>query len=167
MRGRRLEPLAAAVVIVSSCVLMAAALFAAPARDAASAAQAPQPPQYEMPAAATFDPDRVDFGKQVIGPWSRAHRVVVTNTGGAPLYVNNVAVGGDAPDKYSVVNDTCTGAEVVPYRACVLDIAFGPSATVNFEAELKLTSNALDSPQTIRLRGEGINSSSIPPGGIP
>jgi hypothetical protein len=77
-----------------------------------------------------------------------------------------VTVAGDAPEKYSVVKDTCTGAEVVPYRACVIDIAFLPTAKDDFDAELKITDNAPDSPQTIRVTGEGINSVMLPPGSI-
>ena len=167
MRGLRREQLAAGRTIVSACALVAAAVLAAAARDAASGAQATQPPQYEMPAAATFDPDRVEFGKQVAGWWSRAQRVVVTNTGGAPLFVKSVTVGGEAPDRFSIVSDTCTGSEVVPYRACVIDITFGPSGPSGFAAELTVMSNTLDSPQTVRLRGEGVNSANVPPGGFP
>jgi hypothetical protein len=117
-----------------------------------------------MPAAATLDPGSVDFGEQMIGRWARAQRVVITNTGGAPLFINNAALSGEEQGAYSIVSDTCTGAEVVPYRACVIDIAFGPTGKDDFDAELKLTDNAIDSPQTIRLTGEGINSVMVPPG---
>ncbi|MET0621986.1 MAG: choice-of-anchor D domain-containing protein [Pyrinomonadaceae bacterium] len=164
MRDERLGSHAARRATVLACALCAGAGLVAAAREAAPAARAPQA-QFELPAAATLDPGGVDFDEQVIGRWSRAQRVVVTNTGGAPLHVNNVTVGGDDAERYSVVKDTCTGAEVVPYRACVIDIAFLPTAKADFDAELKLTDNAPDSPQAIRLRGEGINSAMLPPGG--
>ncbi|HYY98696.1 MAG TPA: hypothetical protein VE642_08900, partial [Pyrinomonadaceae bacterium] len=98
--------------------------------------------------------------------WSRAQRVVITNTGGANLHVDSAALGGDDAGKYSVENDTCTGAEVVPYRACVIDITFLPTGKDDFDAELKLIDSAPDSPQTIRITGEGINSAMVPPGGL-
>jgi len=163
MRDERLGRPAARRATFLACALCAAAGLVAAAR--APAAPAPQA-QFEVPAAATLDPSGVDFDEQVIGRWSRAQRVVVTNTGGAPLHVNSVTVGGDDAEKYSVVKDTCTGAEVVPYRACVIDIAFLPTAKDDFDAELKLTDNAPDSPQTIKLTGEGINSAMLPPGSI-
>ncbi|HWW77443.1 MAG TPA: choice-of-anchor D domain-containing protein [Pyrinomonadaceae bacterium] len=164
---RRVRP-AARRAAVLACVLVAGAGLVAAVRVAARmAASAPRAPQehFEAPAAATLDPSGVDFDEQVVGRWSRAQRVVVTNTGGAPLHVNSVSVVGDDAGKYSVEKDTCTGAEVVPYRACVIDIAFLPTAKDDFDAELKLTDNAPDSPQTIRLTGEGINSVMVPPGG--
>lgn len=146
---------------VLACGLSAAAALIAAGRGAA----APQATQFQMPAAATIDPGSVDFGEQVVGRWSRAQRVVVTNTGGAPLHVHSAHLEGDAPGQYSIAGDTCTGAEVVPYRACVIDIAFLPAGKDDFDAELKLLSDAPESPQAIRVTGEGINSAMVPPGG--
>ena len=162
---RRGRPAARRATILA-CALCFAAALASPAREAASVTRPAQSVQFQSPAGATIDPSSVDFGEQVIGRYGRAQRVVITNTGGAPLHVNNVALGGDDAGQYSVVKDACTGAEVVPYRACVIDIAFLPAGKDDFDAELKLVSNAPESPQTIRLTGEGINSSMVPPGGI-
>lgn len=156
---RRRRPAAVRAAALACALCCAAWPFAA-----APPARTPQGAGYDIPPAATCDPGGVDFGEQVIGSWSRAQRVVVTNTGGAPLHVNNVSLGGDAAERYSVQKDTCTGAEVVPYRSCVIDIAFLPAGKDDFEAELKLTSNAPDSPQTLKLEGEGINSAMVPPG---
>ena len=162
---RRGRPAAKRVTILA-CALCSAAALATPAREAAPVARPAQSVEFQSPAAATIDPGSVDFGEQVAGRYGRAQRVVVTNTGGAPLHVNNVALGGDDAGQYSVVKDACTGAEVVPYRACVIDIAFHPGGKDDFDAELKLVSNAPESPQTIRLTGEGINSAMVPPGGV-
>ncbi|MFL6335277.1 MAG: choice-of-anchor D domain-containing protein [Pyrinomonadaceae bacterium] len=159
MRDERRGRPAARRATVLACGLLAGAGLVA-------AARAPQETQFQSPAAATIDPSGVDFDEQVVGRWSRAQRVVLTNTGGATLHVNSVTVAGDGAEKYSVVKDTCTGAEVVPYRACIIDIAFLPTAKDDFDAELKITDSAPDSPQTIRVTGEGINSVMLPPGGI-
>jgi len=164
MRGVRRERPSAGRATILGCALCAAAALTASGRGAASGTRPPQAAQFQSPAAATLDPGSLDFGEQVIGRWGRAQRVVVTNTGGAPLRVNSVAVGGDDLEKYSVVKDTCTGAEVVPYRACVIDIAFLPTRKDDFDAELTLVSNAPESPQKIKITGEGINSSMVPPG---
>ena len=74
-------------------------------------------------------------------------------------------LSGDDFEKYSVEKDTCTGADVVPFRSCVIDVAFLATGKDDFDAELTLTSNAPESPQTIKLTGEGINSAMVPPGG--
>ena len=149
-----------------ACALCAAAWPFAAAREAAPSARTPPAAQSDIPPAATCDPSSVDFGEQVIGRWGRAQRVVVTNTGGAPLHVNNVKLGGDDAEKYTVEKDTCTGAEVVPFRSCVIDVAFLPTGKDDFDAELTVISNAPESPQTIKLEGEGINSAMVPPGSI-
>jgi hypothetical protein len=166
MKGERRERPAVMRTMVLACALCALAGLVAPARDAAPAAPTPQETQYVSPAAATCDPGGVDFGEQMIGRWSRAQRIVVTNTGGATLHVNSVSLGGDDAGKYQIANDTCTGAEVVPYRACVIDITFLPAGKDDFDAELRVVSNAPESPQTIRVTGEGINSVMVPPGAL-
>jgi hypothetical protein len=166
MRGERPARPAAVRATVLACALCAAAALVTAGREPAAGVPPPQAAQFQSPAAATLDPNSVDFGEQAIGNWARAHRVVVTNTGGAPLHVNNAALRGDDAGKYSVVKDTCTGAEVVPYRACVIDIAFLPTGKDDFDAELTLASDAPDSPQTIRITGEGINSAMVPPGSM-
>jgi hypothetical protein len=166
MRGERRVRLAAGRATVLACALCAAAALVNAGRGGASGARQPQATQFQSPAAASIDPNGVDFGEQVIGRWGRAHRVVVTNTGGAPLHVNNAALRGDDAGRYSVVNDTCTGGEVVPYRACIIDIAFLPTGKDDFDAELTLVSDAPESPQTIRVTGEGINSAMVPPGSL-
>ena len=166
MRGDgRVRP-AAGRATVLACALCAAAALAAAGRGAESGARQPQAAHFQSPAAATLDPNSVDFGEQAIGNWARAHRVVVTNTGGAPLHVNNAALRGDGAGRYSVVKDTCTGAEVAPYRACVIDVAFLPTGKDDFDAELTLVSDAPESPQTIRVTGEGINSAMVRPGSL-
>ena len=165
MRGVRREGFDAVRAAVMAFALCAAAWPFAHAREAATAAR-PQSTHFESPAAATLDPGNVDFGEQVIGRWSRAQRIAVTNTGGAALHINSVSLVGDDAAKYSLEKDTCTGAEVIPYRACVIDIAFLPTGKDDFDAELKLIDNATDSPQTLRITGEGINSVMVPPGSL-
>jgi hypothetical protein len=121
------------------------------------ALQDPSPPYVSLV------PDQLDFGDQVVGRRSKAKRITVTNTGGKPLYISSVSGDGDNWNDFSVVNDTCTGATVDPNRACIIDVAFAPSRTDERNASLKLEDNAPDSPQTLSLTGNGINSQDVPP----
>lgn len=116
--------------------------------------------------ALSLAPASLDFGDQVVGSVSKAKRITVTNPGGKPLYVDSVTSGGDNSSDFSVVNDTCTGATVPPNRACIIDVTFTPSDTDERNARLKLTDNALDSPQRVSLTGNGINSVDVPPPGL-
>ena len=162
------EPLARRPAIRRATFLTCAPLLVwalvALACGAVSVPHSPLSLQDNSPPHVSLDPDRLDFGDQVLRRWSRAKRITVTTTGGQTLYVNSVAVlSGDDERHFSITNDTCTGAEVVPYRSCVLDISFGPFHTGSHDAELKITDNAPDSPRTLRLEGDGINSINVPP----
>ena len=160
MRGTRGGRLAAKPAIILTGVLLAVSSLVVLTRGAAPTHGSLQD---TFPASVSLDPGELDFDEQVVGRWSRARRVTVTNTGGRALSVDSVTVGGDNPRNFSIVKDTCTGAQVVAYRACFIDVSFSPSSTDDFEAELKLLDSAPDSPQTLRLEGDGVNSVNVPP----
>ena len=123
--------------------------------------QDPAPPQ--SPPYVSLVPDNLDFGDQVVRRTSAAKRITVKNTGGTPLSIDSVELGGDNPRSFALLNDTCTGATVDPNKACIVDVTFTPSGTGGRNARLKLNDNALDSPQRLRLKGNGINSNDVPP----
>jgi hypothetical protein len=123
--------------------------------------QDPAPPP--SPPSVSLIPDKLDFGNQVVRRTSAAKRITVKNTGGQPLYFDSVDLGGDNPTAFAILTDTCTGATVDPNRACIVDITFTPSVTGGRNARLRLNDNAPDSPQRLRLKGNGINSNDVPP----
>jgi hypothetical protein len=123
--------------------------------------QDPDPPS--SPPYVSLVPDNLDFGSQVVRRTSAAKRFTVKNTGGQPLYFASVDLGGDNPNSFAVLKDTCTGATIDPDKACMVDVTFTPSATGERNARLRLNDNADDSPQRLKLRGTGINSNDVPP----
>lgn len=123
--------------------------------------QAGQKP--ESPASVNINPDNVDFGEQVTKKAGKPRRLTLTNTGGKKLYINSVALSGDAQQDFSMSNDSCTGKEIEPGRSCVVDIIFTPSVNERRNTTLVFTDNAVDSPQNIKLTGVGINSVAVPP----
>ena len=123
--------------------------------------QDPAPPP--APPFVSLMPDNLDFGSQVVRRTSAAKRITVKNAGGQPLHIDSVDLGGDNPTAFAVLKDTCTGATLDPNRACIVDVTFNPSKTGGRNARLKLNDNALDSPQRLRLKGNGINSNDVPP----
>ena len=108
-------------------------------------------------------PDNLDFGNQVVRRTGAAKRITVKNTGGQPLNVDSVDLGGDNPNSFAILKDTCSGATLDPDRACIIDVTFTPSGTGGRNARLKFNDNALDSPQRLRLKGNGINSIDVAP----
>jgi len=119
--------------------------------------------QYAATSFVSLVPDHLDFGDQVIGRRSKTKRITVTNSGGKSLYISSVTGDGDNWSDFSVINDTCTGATIAPNTACIIDVSVTPSFTDERNASLKLEDNAPDSPQALRLTGNGINSDDIPP----
>ena len=96
--------------------------------------------------------------------WSKPpRRITITNTGGQPLSVDSVATGGDQPGDFTIVKDTCTGATVAPNRACIVDVSFVARRPEDRRANVQVTGSAINCPQTIRLKGTGINSNDVPP----
>jgi hypothetical protein len=166
MKGTRYERLTIMRAIILMGVLLVVSWSIAFARPGTHLLWPPLGLQDTSPPYVSLDPDGLDFGDQVAGRWSPAYRINVTNTGGQPLYVDSVAVvAGENSRNFNIVKDTCTGVKVPPYRACIIDIAFGPSKTGGFDAELKLTGNAIASPHLMRLEGNGINSINASPFG--
>jgi hypothetical protein len=161
MKARRPNRLASSSMSISMGILLgAAALIAAPARSLVGFAHRNQDPS---PPSVSFVPDNLDFGNQVVRRSSATRKVVVKNTGGQPLSIDSVDLGGDNPNSFAILNDTCTGATVAPNRACVVEVNFTPSGTGERNARLKLTDNAFDSPQRVRLKGNGINPIDVAP----
>lgn len=111
----------------------------------------------------SFDPQQLDFGDQVIKKKSPPKRVTVMNAGGRALYVDSAAIEGDSWRDFSIAKDTCTGMNIDPGKACVVDVVFTPSQKDQRSARLKFISGASDSPQTLKLIGNGLNSVDISP----
>lgn len=116
------------------------------------------------PPSASINPLSIDFKNQVAKKTSKPQRVTITNTGGKELYINSAVVDGDNKEDFSITGDTCTGATIGVNKSCIIDIALTPAATERRIAMLVITDNAIDSPQKVKLIGNGINSSAVSPG---
>jgi hypothetical protein len=117
----------------------------------------------ETPPGVNVTPDNLDFGEQVTKKPGKPRRLTLTNTGGKKLYINSVALSGDAQQDFTMSNDTCTGKDIEPGKSCIVDIVFNPAVNERRNATVIFTDNAFDSPQNIKLTGVGVNSVAIPP----
>ncbi len=117
----------------------------------------------ETPPSVNVNPDNLDFGEQVTKKPGKPRRLTITNTGGKKLYINSVVLSSGAQEDFTMSNDTCTGKDIEPGKSCIVDIVFTPSVNERRNTSLILTDNALDSPQSIKLTGVGINSVAVPP----
>jgi len=103
------------------------------------------------------------LGNRVVRRTPNSRRFTVKNVGVGPLHIDSVDLGGDNPNSFAVVKDTCTGAAVDEGRACIVDVTFTPSGTGGRKARLRLNNDAPGSPQRVSLKGKGINPIDVPP----
>lgn len=103
---------------------------------------------------ATLSPASVNFSTQKEGTTSAPTTVTLTNTGNTPLTLGTLSISGN----FAIVpaDTTCAdGGTVQPSASCVIGVDFTPTAKVQRTGTLKITDNALTSPQEVTLSGTG------------
>ncbi|MGD0921458.1 MAG: choice-of-anchor D domain-containing protein, partial [Terriglobia bacterium] len=104
----------------------------------------------------SLSPTTLPFGNQVVNTTSAAQTVTVTNVGNADLVVSGVSLTGSMPGDFAIVSDGCTGAYVVPSAFCTFGVTFTPTAAGARTANVSISDNAPDTPQTVSLTGTGL-----------
>ncbi len=101
----------------------------------------------------TFSTYKLTFPVQTVGTTSGAKTVTLTNTGNTPLTLGTVSVSGN----FSLAaGTTCgTGVTLATGVSCAITVTFTPSAKGTRAGGIKVTDNALISPQIIWLSGTG------------
>jgi FG-GAP-like repeat len=102
-----------------------------------------------------------DFGDQVVGRASPVARIVVTNTGVAPLAITSAAVTGA---DFAKTEDGCTGTTVPQDGTCSIGVRLTPSAAGARAGTLTLTDNAAVTTQALALSGNGVPADAGPTG---
>lgn len=132
------------LTIISILALAIAALAAAPtgARGRARAVA-------QFGAAPNVKQLVVKFAKQGVGSESASAGLTLSSTGSAPLDIFNIATSGD----FSQTNNC--GSVLPAGQACNILVTFGPSGLGARRGLLTVTSNAINSPLTVLLKGVG------------
>lgn len=107
-------------------------------------------------AAASVTPAALSFS-QTINTTSNAQAVTLTNTGGLPLTVGAVTLGGASMAEYGIAaGTTCTaGVTVNGGASCVVQVSFTPGALGARPASLSIAHSASVSAATVALNGTG------------
>jgi subtilase family serine protease len=106
---------------------------------------------------ATLSSHSLTFSSQNVDTTSAAQSVTVTNTGTSALAFVSVTISGANSSDFAKSADTCTGAKLIAKGACKVSVKFTPSATGIRTASLIFTDIAPNNPQTVSLKGTGVN----------
>jgi hypothetical protein len=105
--------------------------------------------------AASVSPGVLTFPPTLLGKTSAPKTVTLTNIGAAPISISQVGISGADAGEYRVSSDACTGVSVPAGGTCSVAVSVAPSAQGVPSATLTFTDNALASPQTVALTGDG------------
>jgi hypothetical protein len=89
----------------------------------------------EQPAAT--EPAAIDWPELELGAVGEPVPVAIRATGSSPVTVTGAALGGAAPEDFTVVQDECSGEQLAPGEFCDIWVAYAPkvagerSATLN------------------------------------
>jgi hypothetical protein len=103
--------------------------------------------------AVTLSPASLSFPAQTVGTSSAQWIVTLTNTGAATLAINEDTLTGADPSDFTHINE-CPN-DLAPGASCNFLLTFRPTVTGVRTANLTLTDNAHNSPQTVSLAGTG------------
>jgi hypothetical protein len=104
------------------------------------------------PPGVSLSPASLSFSATGVGLSSVAQTLTLTNNGGLPLSITNIAISPG----FSIVTNACT-TTLAANTACTLSIVFTPGAAGAATGALTLTDNAPSGTQTAALTGTGID----------
>jgi hypothetical protein len=97
-----------------------------------------------------LSPTALSFGGQSVGTTSSSQTVTLSNAGGAPLAVSNIASTGDFSQANSCATVLAAGA------SCSITVTFRPTVAGTRQGTLAVTDNSSGSPQAVSLSGTGL-----------
>ena len=103
---------------------------------------------------ASMSVSSLDFGSVAVGTTSASQDVTITNTGGSPLVINDIALTGANPGDFGFTSAT-PPITLQPAENIVVPVMFTPSLSGARSATLEVSHNGNSSPSTVLLSGGG------------
>lgn len=100
----------------------------------------------------------LDVSEVEVGQTSDGQTVTVTNSGGAPLILGELSLGGTDAAEFEVLSDECSSETLPVGESCVVEVSLTPLAVGSRTAAFVIPSNALTSPNSVVLSGTGIQA---------
>jgi len=94
----------------------------------------------------------LSFAAITQGTSSTAQNVTVTSSGGGPLHISSVVLGGANSGDFTLTNG-CTASAYAVNSTCTIGVSFTPLAPGARAATVTLADDAINSPQVINLGG--------------
>jgi len=108
--------------------------------------------------AVALSPVSLNFGNQVLDTTSAVRKVTATNTGAVALNISSINVSAS----FGISANTC-GAQLAVGMSCKVSVTFAPPKLGEITGTLSFTDDALNSPQTVPLSGNGIDPATLTP----
>jgi hypothetical protein len=102
--------------------------------------------------AVSFSSTSLSFAAITQGTASAVQNVTVTSSGGGPLHITSVGLGGTNGGDFIMTNG-CTASSYAVNVTCTIGVSFAPLAAGARAATITLTDDAVNSPQVINLGG--------------
>lgn len=106
-------------------------------------------------AVVSFDASNLAFKDQLVGK-PATQTITIKNSGSVDLHVKSVTTGGSDAADFTTTADGCTSKAVAPGKTCTVGIVFTPQGMGARTANLIVTSDAQASPQSLSLKGQGV-----------
>lgn len=110
----------------------------------------------------TLNPTALSFTSTALGTTSTQQTVTLTN-GPEPMSINQLSLGGAAPNDFWIGNDGCSGKDLSASAPCTFTVRFAPSLTGTRTATVTVVGGTLGNPYpTLTLTGLGSPGASDP-----
>jgi hypothetical protein len=98
----------------------------------------------------------ITFPGETVGTASTPESATLTNTGNATLNIASITLTGTNAGDFTLAPASSCGATVAVHDTCTVNVTFTPGAVGARSAAVTLTDDALDSPESITLSGQGL-----------
>jgi Abnormal spindle-like microcephaly-assoc'd, ASPM-SPD-2-Hydin len=106
--------------------------------------------------AVSLSPSNLSFGNQLVNTTSAVQTISLIDSGTAPLTISGFNINGPNAGNFAQSNNCPISPSTLPVNAsCTISVTFTPSATGSRSANLRISDNAANSPQTVALSGIG------------
>ena len=111
---------------------------------------------------ANLSASSIYFGQGIVGSYGGEQYIIVTNPTNAPLLISSVTFTGPNAAEFSYTGfpGNCTSS-LAPQEYCWLYVDYTPQSAGSKTANMILTTNALNSPETVALTASAINPAKL------